>query len=52
MFNYFIIYKNNNKIGFLYYDLKVEGFYCVLGKNENICVIRLIENRNFIFVYV
>ena len=35
-------------MGFSYYDLKVEGSHCVLGTNENTCVTRLTENRNFI----
>ena len=35
-------------MGFSYYDLKVEGSHCVLRTNENTCVTRLTENRNFI----
>lgn len=32
--------------------LKSCGFHCVLGKNENTCVTRLTENRNFVSVHV
>lgn len=52
LLNHLTVYKNNNKKGFSYYDLKVEGSHCVLEKNENTCVTRLTENRNFISDHV
>lgn len=52
LLNHFSIYKYNNKMGFSYQGLKVGESHSVLEKNENTCVPRLTENRNFISVHV